>query len=73
MFELCSTLVEDKWKNYSDTVAVVEVGSAAAAVAAEDIDAVAVEDIAAADVGDTAAVVVGDTADAGDTGQVLTS
>lgn len=58
-------------KNYSDTVAVVEVDSAVVAVAVEDIAAADVGDIAVVG-GDTAVVVV-DTADVGDTGQVLTS
>ena len=55
---LCSILVEDKLKNFVDTVAVVEVESAAATVAVEDIDA---------------SVAVVDIADVVDTGQVLIS
>ena len=58
-FELCSTLAEDKLKNFVDTVVVVvvEVGSVAAAVAAVGIAvAVAVDGLDTVDVEDTALV-----------------
>ena len=55
-FELCSTLVEDKLKNFVDTV-VVEVGSVAAAVAAVGIAVAVVADVLdTVDVEDTAPV-----------------
>ena len=55
-FELCSTLVEDKLKNFVDTV-VVEVGSVAAAVAAVGIAVAVVADVLdTVDVEDTALV-----------------